>query len=363
MRPTPAKKNITIHDIAALTGVSYQTVSRVINGMPEVSPTTRARIQTVLTEVGFRPNLTARQLAGKRSTTVGLVTFATSFYGPSQIMVNSEQASKELGFSLMFSGIVEQSTRAICQAVDELCAHQVCGILIHLPWEIDLRALQDVCRNVPLVAVDSDLGFECPSVFVRQEAGSRRATRHLVQLGHKKIAHLRGPVFWRAAKTRYIGWQKELRESRLSPGPIIDGDWTAESGFDAAEKLVSNHWGKFTAIVVANDQMALGAIRALEERSIRVPKDVSVVGFDDIPEAGFFRPPLTTMKQDFAALGRLAIQYLMAQVDPRPAELPSRFIQPPLIPRQSTAAVGAKRRNGEVRPGRNGETAKRRRGE
>src|SRR5690242_5477273 len=104
MRPRPAKKNITIHDIAALTGVSYQTVSRVINGMPEVSPTTRARIQTVLTEVGFRPNLTARQLAGKRSTTVGLVTFATSFYGPSQIMVNSEQASKELGFSLMFSG-------------------------------------------------------------------------------------------------------------------------------------------------------------------------------------------------------------------------------------------------------------------
>ena len=137
MRLPPKKKNITIHDIAALTGVSYQTVSRVINGMPEVSASTRARVQQVLSEVGFRPNMTARQLASKRSTTVGLVTFATGFYGPSQIMVYSEQASKELGLSFMFSGIVEQSTEYIRQAVNELCAHQVCGILIHLPWVVD----------------------------------------------------------------------------------------------------------------------------------------------------------------------------------------------------------------------------------
>ncbi|MBV9392242.1 MAG: LacI family DNA-binding transcriptional regulator, partial [Verrucomicrobia bacterium] len=147
MRSPLKKKNVTIHDIAALTGVSYQTVSRVINGMPEVSATTRARIQQVLAEVGFRPNLTARQLASKRSTTVGLVTFATSFYGPSQILVHSEQASKELKLTFMFSGIVEPSTHNIRRAVDELCAHQVCGILIHLPWEVDLRDLQDVCRN------------------------------------------------------------------------------------------------------------------------------------------------------------------------------------------------------------------------
>ena len=158
MRLSPKKKNVTIHDVAALTGVSYQTVSRVINRMPEVAAATRARVQQVLAEVGFRPNMTARQLASKRSTTVGLVTFATSFYGPSQIMVNSEQASKELGLSFMFSGIVEQSTQYIRRAVDELCSHQVCGILIHLPWEMDLRDLQIVCRNVPLVAVDSDFG-------------------------------------------------------------------------------------------------------------------------------------------------------------------------------------------------------------
>jgi DNA-binding LacI/PurR family transcriptional regulator len=345
MRFSTKKKNLTIHDVAALTGVSYQTVSRVINGMPEVSAATRARVQQVLAEVGFRPNMTARQLASKRSTTVGLVTFATSFYGPSQIMVHSEQACKELGLSFMFSGVGEQSTKDIRRAVSELCAHQVCGILIHLPWEVDLRDLQDVCRNVPLVAVDSDFGFECPSVFVNQEFGSREATRHLVQLGHKKIAHLRGPVLWRAAKLRYVGWQKELKTARLPPGPVVDGDWTAESGFKAAQQLISTHWGKFTAVVVANDQMALGAIRAFEESSIDIPRKISLVGFDDIPEAGFFRPPLSTIKQDFASLGRLSVQCLIAQVDPSRTTSSAPTIQPFLIKRESTAFLTGRKRN------------------
>jgi DNA-binding LacI/PurR family transcriptional regulator len=308
--------------------------------MPEVSASTRARVQQVLTEVGFRPNMTARQLASKRSTTVGLVTFATSFYGPSQIMVNSERAAKELGLSFMFSGIAEYSTEYIRRAVNELCAHQVCGILIHLPWELDLRELHDVCRNVPLVAADSDFGFECPSVFIDQELGSREATRHLLRLGHRKIAHLRGPIPWRAAKLRHIGWKKELKAARLPLGPLVSGDWTAESGFEAARKLISDHWGKFTAVVVANDQMALGAIRAFEENSIHIPQKISLVGFDDIPEAAFFRPPLSTIRQDFGALGRLSVQCLMEQVDPSLKAVPTRTIQPFLIERQSTARPG-----------------------
>ncbi len=188
-------------------------------------------------------------------------------------MVNSEQASKELGLSFMFSGIVEQSTQYIRRAVDELCSHQVCGILIHLPWEMDLRDLQVVCRNVPF-------------------------------------------------------------------GPVVDGDWTAQSGFEATQKLITNHRGKFTAVVVANDQMALGAIRAFEENSIPIPQEISLVGFDDIPEAGFFRPPLSTIKQDFATLGRLSIQCLTAQVDQSRASTSSTHtIQPFLIERESTARL------------------------
>jgi LacI family transcriptional regulator len=135
---------------------------------------------------------------------------------------------------------------------------------------------------------------------------------------------------------RYTGWQKEIKDAGLVPGPVVDGDWTAGSGFDAAKTLIAKHHGKFTAIVSANDQMALGAVLALEEHSIRVPQDVSMIGFDDIPEAGFFRPPLSTVKQDFAALGRLSIQHLMAKINPGSSILPGRFIQPFVIERRSS---------------------------
>ena len=134
-----------------------------------------------------------------------------------------------------------------------------------------------------------------------------------------------------------------MKNAKLAPGPVVDGDWTAESGFAAAQTLLSKHWGKFTAIVVANDQMALGAIRAFEENSIRIPQKISLVGFDDIPEAGFFRPPLSTIKQDFAALGRRSIQCLIAQVDPSRAASSTRTIQPFFIERESTARLASAR--------------------
>jgi DNA-binding LacI/PurR family transcriptional regulator len=339
MRSFPRKrsKNLTIYDIATRTGVSYQTVSRVVNGMPHVSPATRERVQAVIQEVGFRPNMTARQLAGQSSNTMGLVTFATSFYGPAQILANCEQASKEMGLSFMFSSIVDQSTPEIRRAVNELCAHQVCGILLYLPLRIDLRDLQDVCRNVPIVAVDSNLGCKGPAIYINQELGSRIATQHLIQLGHKKIAYLQGPLFWRAAELRFKGWLRELKAAGLKPGPVLTGNWTAESGFEATQKLVAEHWGGYSALVAANDQMALGAIRAFEENGIQIPRVISVVGFDDIPEAAFFRPPLSTIKQDFAALARSSVACLISQLNQnQPGRL--RTIRPTLVGRESTAA-------------------------
>ena len=313
--------------------------------MPDVSPATRERVQAVIQEVGFRPNMTARQLASQRSTTVGLVTFATSFYGPAQILANCEQASKEMGLSFMFSGIVDQSTPEIRRAVNELCAHQVCGILLYLPLRIDLRDLQDVCRNVPIVAVDSNLGYKCPAIFINQELGSRIATQHLIGLGHKKIAYLQGPLFWRAAELRFKGWVKELKSAGLSPGPVMIGNWTAESGFEATQKLIAQNWGEYSALVVANDQMALGAIRAFEENGIQIPRDLSVVGFDDIPEAAFFRPPLSTIKQDFATLASSSVECLMSQLNHQPASR-SRTIRPILVGRESTATPGNRKTRG-----------------
>jgi DNA-binding LacI/PurR family transcriptional regulator len=307
-------KDVTMNDVAARCGVSYQTVSRVINGMPDVADATRSRVRRALEELGYRPNLTARHLVSRRSTVIGLVTFATGLYGPSQTMINVEEAAKETGYSVMFAGIGEENVEEIRVAVDELCAHRVAGILMHFPLEIDLRLLRDLCRNVPLVAMDSDFGFEAPSVLVRQERASRRATEHLITLGHRQIACLRAPLIWRAARLRYQGWLKALKAARLRPGPCVEGDWTSRGGFEAAQELIKNYRGQFTALVVENDQMALGAIRAFEDNGIRVPSEVSVVGFDDIPEAEFFRPPLTTVKQDFVSIGKLGIRCLVEQL-------------------------------------------------
>ena len=337
---TTDNKKVTLKHVAALSGVSYQTVSRVINGVPYVSAATRKRIQKVMKEVGFRPNMAARQLRSRRSTTIGFVTFATGFHGPAQVLTNIEQCVKELGFGFMFSGIVEESIEEIRRAVDELCAYQVSGILIHLPLQVDLRGLQDLCRNVPLVAVDSDFGFQAPSVVIDNELGSRIATRHLIDRGHKKIGYLQGPLGWRASKLRSMGWRNELKAARMEHGPLVQGNWSAGSGFEAAKAMLAKSWGKFTAVVVANDQMALGAIRAFQESGIRIPEDISIVGFDNIPEAEFFGPPLSTINQDFTTLGKLSVHSLVEHLNGIQSGTCS--IQPTFVERKSTLCLGAK---------------------
>jgi DNA-binding LacI/PurR family transcriptional regulator len=337
MKATIIGEKATLKSVATLSGVSYQTVSRVINGMPHVSDTTKKRVIRVMKELGFRPNMSARQLRSRRSTTVGLVTFATSYYGPSHVLANSEEYVKDLGFGFMFRGIIEVSIDEIRRAVDDLCGYQVCGILIHLPLHVDLHDLQDLCQNVPLVAVDSDFGFKAPSVLIDNELGSRIATKHLIDLGHRKIAYMQGPPGWRASKQRSEGWHAELKAVRLEPGPLVQGDWSAGSGYEAAKNLLAKGRGKFTALVVANDQMALGAIRAFQESGLRIPEDISIVGFDDVPEAAFFGPPLSTIKQDFAALGKLSVHCLVEQL--KGNQSGTFTIQPTFIERKSTRVL------------------------
>jgi DNA-binding LacI/PurR family transcriptional regulator len=229
-------------------------------------------------------------------------------------MINVERAARETDYTLMFAGIRDATIDRIRRAVNKLCAHRVAGILMHLPFEMDLRPLREMCVNVPLVAVDCDLGFEAPSVHFRQEHGAFLATKYLLSLGHSKVAYLRGPMVWRVARLRYQGWLKAVKESGQPPGPCVDGNWTSRGGFDATLKLIKEYRGEFTALAVANDQMALGAIRAFEERGLRVPEDISVVGFDNLPEAEFFRPPLSTIKHDFVSIGTLSIRCLMDQL-------------------------------------------------
>ena len=308
------RKEITINDIAAACGVSYQTVSRAINGMEEISKETRSRVLKMADRLGYRPNMAARHLATRQSTVIGIVTTDVSLYGATQVMVSVGQAARESGYALMLAELEDESVDGIRRAVNELCTHRVAGILM-FQVEADFHALRDSFRNVPVVGMNSDFGYEAPSVFVDQEYATEMATNHLIQLGHSQIACIRGPQGNFVARRRYQGWLNALKQAGQSPGPAADGDFSAQSGFAAASALLDNHRGKFTAVVAANDQMALGAIRAFEENKIRVPRDISIVGFDDMPEAEFFRPPLSTVKHDFARLGQLGVRCLLAQVN------------------------------------------------
>jgi DNA-binding LacI/PurR family transcriptional regulator len=325
------RKEVTINDIASACGVSYQTVSRAINGMGDISKETRSRVLKAVDKLGYRPNMAARHLVTRQSTVIGIITPDVSLYGATQVMVSVGKAAREAGYSLMLAELQEENVEEIRRAVDELCAHRVAGILI-FQVEADIRLLRDSFRNVPFVGMNSDFGYDAPSVLVDQEHASEMATNHLIQLGHSQIAHISGPSNSFVARRRQHGWLAALKQAERNPGPLAEGDFSAKSGFAAASKLIANHRGTFTAVVCANDQMALGAIRAFEENNIHLPGEISIVGFDDMPEAEFFRPPLSTVRHDFARIGQLGVRSLLAQLNgissfPRVHEIKATFVE------------------------------------
>ena len=329
------KREVTITDIAAVCGVSYQTVSRAINGMEDISKDTRSRILKTAKKLGYRPNMAARHLATRQSKVIGMITSDVSLYGATQVMVSIGQAAREAGYALMLAESPEGDINEIRRAVDELCAHRVAGILL-FQVEADFRLLRDSFRNIPFVGINSDLGCEVPSVFVDQKQAFEIVTDHLIQLGHTQIAHISGPQDSFVARQRYQGWLAALNQAGLKPGPLVEGDFSAKSGFAAAERLIAEHKGAFTAVASANDQMALGATRAFEESNVHVPTDVSIVGFDNMPEAAFFRPPLSTIKHDLARIGQLGVQSLIEQLNGNASFPRTQRIEATLVERLSS---------------------------
>jgi DNA-binding LacI/PurR family transcriptional regulator len=327
----------TLHDIAQHTGVSYQTVSRVINNHPNVSPETRARIQNAITELGYHPNKVAKSLVAKQSHTLAILAFGMDQYGPAQMVLNIERAAKYVGYDLIFSNVSEPSPNQVRKALDNLIGRQVDGILsIASVQGTTYEELVELCRDIPIVQIDPELGLSVPSVTFDQRFGSHLVTEHLIKLGHRRISEISGPLNWFDAMARHQEWESSLLNAGIAPVKSVEGDWTAISGYQALHRLLeSGH--DFTALVVGNDQMALGAIRALREHNLRVPTDVSVVGFDDIPEAAYFEPPLTTVRQDFSQLGEIGVRYLLNRIQ-QPDETPKQhIIFPQLIMRDSTA--------------------------
>jgi DNA-binding LacI/PurR family transcriptional regulator len=327
----------SIRDVARLANVSYQTVSRVLNDHPSVRPETRERVNQVMAELNYRPNQAARALVTSRSQTIGILAASSSMYGPASSIAAIEAAARLRGYWVSTANIDASAPDSIPQGLAHLRAQSIEGLVVIAPQVRVVRALAAQALDIPYVTLQStDLDVD-HMLSVDQVAGARLATKHLVSLGHRGIYHLAGPQDWIEAEARMRGFLEELSASDVPTTAPILGDWTADFGYYAGRELLRVR--DFTAVFSSNDQMAVGFIHAVRDEGLDVPRDISVVGFDDIPEAAHFWPPLTTVRQDFAELGRRCVELLLGPADALESPGPST-ITPELIVRGSTAQPG-----------------------
>lgn len=322
-----------IRDVARLAGVSYQTVSRVLNDHPSLREETRARVRDVIERLGYRPNPAARALVTSRSRTIGVLTSQSSQYGPATSIAAIEAAARDAGYRSSFTSIATPDPVSIRAALDYLTSQSVEALVVIAPQQRVLEVIRELSISVPYVTLQGIDLSEDHTMTADQSLGARLATRHLIDLGHTDILHIAGPQDWTEAEARMQGYLEELDAADLRPRAPILGDWSAHFGYYAGLELL--RFRDFTAVFAGNDQMALGFMHACRESGLRIPEDVSVVGFDDIPEAAHFAPPLTTVRQDFAEIGRRVVALLLDELNGRPVS--RELVVPDLVVRQSTA--------------------------
>ncbi|WP_231956726.1 MULTISPECIES: LacI family DNA-binding transcriptional regulator [unclassified Actinoplanes] len=328
------KQRVSMADVAKLAGVSSQTVSRVANGQVGVVEATREQVLAAMRELGYRPNSAARSLRYGRFNTLGVILFGLSSTGNSRTVeaIATQAAAAGYAITLIPVGVPTQDN--VLGAFTRMGELAVDGVIVIIEVHLLDAATVALPPGVHVVVVDSDAGERYPVVDTDQADGARQAVRHLLDLGHHTVWHIAGPAGSYSAERRATAWRTVLEEAGRPVPPIGRGDWSAESGHRAGLDLPAD----CTAVFVANDQMALGVLRALHERGRRVPRDVSVVGFDDIADASSYLPPLTTVHQDFAEVGRRCVQALLDQIAAGPAAPGTDLVPTHLVVRGSTAA-------------------------
>jgi DNA-binding LacI/PurR family transcriptional regulator len=322
-------------DVAALAGVSHQTVSRVLNDASLVREETRERVLEAIRQLGYRRNAAARSLATSRSGRIGMISAHLSLHGPTMISAAVHGAANRLGYDVSLAALDEISPESLQQAVDRLLDQAVEALVVAVAHHDALQMTRALDLPIPVVIVQGVERGGFLSAGVDQEHGATLAVRHLLDLGHAAVAHVTGPLDWVESGQRRGGWTAVHAERGVDPGPELIGDWTAESGYRAGLELAE--LPDVTAVFAANDAMALGVLRALHERGRDVPGEVSVVGFDDVPEAAYFWPALTTVNQAFSVLGARALELAVRAIDGEDAPT-AELVEPTLVVRRSTAA-------------------------
>jgi DNA-binding LacI/PurR family transcriptional regulator len=323
----------SITDVARASGVSYQTVSRVINDRRRVHPETRARVLAAVQALGYRPNSAARTLVTGRASTIAVLASNTSLYGYTHTLEGIEDAAWAAGYTVTVAVLqsVDRSLRT--DAVDRLLSQPLAGLIAFTHDELTEAAVERLPGSMTVVtAFGSGAGGRC-HVYIDEEDGARSATTYLLELGHRTVHHVTVPSLVPAGRS--VGWRTALERAGAPVPDPIPATWLPDSGYDAGLALAREP--DVTAVLAFNDDLATGIIRALVDSDLDVPGDVSVIGFDDTPVAAYGRPSLTTVAQDFVELGRHAFDLLRAQLEPAhrpavPAVRPAR-----LVVRESTA--------------------------
>jgi DNA-binding LacI/PurR family transcriptional regulator len=333
-RGGPARPSMA--DVGRLAGVSSQTVSRVSNGQANVDEATRARVLEAMETLGYRPNGAARALKSGRFHTIGVIMTTLQTLGNIRTLDAIATEAMHADNSVLLMPLADPTLRGVSGAYRRLSVQAVDGAVIILEARLLDRAEFALPPGIPVVVVDSNAGPGYTVVDTDQALGARQATEHLLGLGHRAVWHIAGPETSFSAVHRAESWERTLRAAGISPPPLLRGDWTAESGYRHGLALARRD--DVTAIFAANDEMALGAMRALHERGWSIPADVSVVGFDDMDGSASFWPPLTTVRQDFATVGRLSIQQLLGKVTDPTLPPDTTIVPTELIIRASTAS-------------------------
>lgn len=336
-------KPATIYDVARLAEVSHQTVALYLRGHEGFRESTRKRVEDALVALNYRPNLAARSLARSRSNRIGALVYELAEVGPSKTIQGASAAARAAGYLLDVISLDPRDESAVTDALAQLGQQDLAGILAFAPLDLIAERIATVPFNVPVIQeADVDDGVASVGPNAVNAPALTLLVDHLVGLGHRSIFHLAGPSSWSASRSRLAAFEAALAVHGLASAGSLEGDWSAASGYAAAMRMPLD--AGVTAIVAANDQMAIGALLALEERGLSVPGDMSVTGFDDIPEAAFLRPPLTTVSIDYAEQGRTLVTRLLAEIDPdSPVEAVAPPPAPVLIARASTAVPNTDR--------------------
>lgn len=343
-----ANKRLTIKQVAKAAGVSTQTVSRVINDRPDVAPETRERIQIAINELGYQPSALARSLIQQRSYTLGVVTAGLKYIGPSRTLNGITSAAEEAGYSLLLKELSRFDADDVEPIFQALLSRHVDGIIWAVPEVGENRNWVNKLSldlKIPIVYLAMEPKENISAVSVDNYAGGRMAISHLLEQGYRHIGHISGPMDWWEARQRMVAWQDSLRESGFEARGEhwAEGNWSSASGVQAVEKLFEQY-PDMDSIFVANDQMALGVIQVVCQKGLRIPEDLGIVGFDNIPESAFFCPPLTTVQQDQYAVGKVAVEETIKIIESgwqglEPIDPKSIMLAPTLVVRQSSVRV------------------------